>query len=187
MPFGLAVLAVVAAWLASAYADPLAGASVARAQEDRLIGQVVAVVDGGTLRVRLDAGTVETVRLRGLHVPASASSTAPPECFGSQAAGRLAVLAPVGSSVELQIGVPERDEDGRLLAFVWRDDAMLMVNEQLLAEGFARVPQTPPASEYDEQFACAQATAQAHHLGRWAACGEESGVRRGPGKQITDS
>jgi micrococcal nuclease len=168
MSLRLAVLAICAGWCIGAFFE----AAVARAQETRLMGQVVAVVDGGTLRIRLDTGNVETVRLRGLTAPATATSTAPADCFGPQAAARLAVLAPAGSPVELEIESPERDEGGRLLAYVWREDAMLMVNEQLLAEGFAALPSAPPASTYDEQFAHAQATAQAHSLGLWAACSE---------------
>jgi len=196
MSLRLAALAIAAAWLVSVPAALLASASLAWAQETRLQGQVVAVVDGGTLRVRLDAASVETVRLRGLNAPASTASDGPVGCFGLEAAARLAILAPSGSSVELEIDVPERDPGGRLLAYVWREDAMLMVNEQLLAEGFAVLPPTPSTSAYDEQFARAQAMAQAHHLGLWAACPEETGDRRQeevgvlgllPGKQIADS
>jgi len=121
----------------------------------------------------LDGGSDEIVRLRGVTAPVSASSTDPAVCFGPEAAARLAVLAPAGSPVELDVEAPERDPDGRLLAYVWRHDAMLMVNEQLLAEGYAIVPPTVPES-YAEQFNHAQEIARAHNLGLWSACPDPS-------------
>ena len=170
MPRRLVLLAVIAAWLVGTSVTPLADVRVARAQETRLLAQVVAVVDGSTLRVHLDDGTVEMVRLRGLVAPAATTSTGAAGCFGSRSAARLAILAPSGSAIELEFEEPARDEDGHLLAYVWREDAMLMVNEQLLAEGYAVLPASMPASAYSEQFVHAQETAQNHNLGLWAAC-----------------
>jgi micrococcal nuclease len=166
MRIRLAMLMAFMAWLAL---GPTLGLGVARAQEGRLLGQVLTVIDGGTLRVRLDGGSVEMVRLRGVTVPATASSTSTAGCFGPEAAARLALLAPAGSAVELDVEAPERDADGHLLAYVWRKDALLMVNEQLLAEGYAMVPPTL-ADDYMEQFTHAQEVARSHNLGIWRAC-----------------
>jgi micrococcal nuclease len=174
MRIRLAVLVAFSVWLAGAQTGQEVSISAAHAQEQeaRMLGQVLAVIDGSTLRVRLDTGSTEIVRLRGIVVPAGASPAGTVGCFGPEAAARLAILAPAGSSIELDIDAPERDDDGRLLAYVWRQDAMLMVNEQLLAEGYAVVPPTLP-DEYADQFSHAQDIARSHRLGRWSACPDE--------------
>jgi micrococcal nuclease len=148
----------------------VSGPHPAHAEMTTLNGSVVGVVDGDTLRVKLEGGAVEVVRLRGLDAPESRHPTRPVGCFGPEATARLGVLAAPGAPVELGIEGPERDRFGRLLAYVWRENAMLMLNEQMLAEGYAVVlPDllTPP---FAEQFSHAQEVAQSNRLGLWSAC-----------------
>jgi micrococcal nuclease len=68
------------------------------------------------------------------------------------------------------VDAPERDRFGRLIAYVWRENAMLMLNEQMLAEGYAVVlpPHLEPA--FADQFQRAQDVARSHNLGLWGAC-----------------
>ena len=143
---------------------------VVRAEPTRLVGTVVGVVDGDTLRVRLEDGAVEVVRLRGIDAPESRHPTRPAGCYGPEAAARLARLVAPGSAVELGVDWPERDRFGRLVAYVWREDAMLMLNEQLLAEGYAVVLPSFEDPSFVDSFNHAQETARSHGLGLWGAC-----------------
>jgi micrococcal nuclease len=143
---------------------------VVRAEPTRLIGTVVGVVDGDTLRVRLEDGTVEVVRLRGIDAPESRHPTRPAGCYGTEATARLGRLAAAGSSVELGVDAPERDRFGRLVAYVWRENAMLMLNEQILAEGFAVVLPSFADPSFVDAFSYAEGTAKSHGLGLWGAC-----------------
>ena len=55
------------------------------------LGTVVGVVDGDTLVIDLD-GRAESVRLLGIDTPETVHPDRPPECFGAEASGRLALL-----------------------------------------------------------------------------------------------
>jgi micrococcal nuclease len=140
------------------------------AAQGRLMGSVVSVVDAGTITVRLDGGPTVTVRLIGIEPPQAADPTAPPPCFGVEAAARTAELLPPGTAVGLEREVQDQDGGGRVLAYVWPTDGRPMVNEQLIAEGFARARPSPPNVKYDERFAQAQQAAQHVRLGLWMAC-----------------
>jgi micrococcal nuclease len=140
------------------------------AEPTRLVATVVEVVDGDTLRVRLEDGAVEVVRLRGIDAPESRSPIRPVGCYGPEAAARLSRLAAPGASVELGVDAPDRDRFGRLVAYVWREDAMLMLNEQLLAEGYAVVLPSFADPSFVDSFSHAQEMAQSHGIGLWGAC-----------------
>ena len=59
---------------------------------DVMRGRVVDVVDGDTLKVRLD-GEVETVRLLGIDTPETRRPGTPVECGGAEATSRMLELA----------------------------------------------------------------------------------------------
>jgi micrococcal nuclease len=55
-----------------------------------------------------------------------------------------------GKHVWLELDVPRRDRDGRLLAYVYVGD--LMVNAELVRQGYAHVTTVPPSGTYAPLF-----------------------------------
>src|SRR3954447_27066637 len=116
----------------------------AAAAQDRIPATVTGVVGGNTNIVQLDDGQVVTVRLTGIDTPETQHPTKPVQCFGAEASAKTVELLPIGASVGLEHDVQERDRYGRMLAYVWPDGNMLMLNEQLVAEGYALALTIPP-------------------------------------------
>ncbi|HXL01813.1 MAG TPA: thermonuclease family protein [Candidatus Atribacteria bacterium] len=71
-----------------------------------------------------------------------------------------------GKRVRLELDVEERDRYGRILAYVYVDD--LMVNEWLVANGYARVATFPPNVKYAERFLQLEREARQAKVGLWA-------------------
>ncbi|XGV96996.1 MAG: thermonuclease family protein [Leptolyngbya sp. BL-A-14] len=68
-------------------------------------------------------------------------------------------------SVLLETDAEPRDAFGRRLAYVWQGDRLL--NEALVAAGYAIVAPHPPNSKYDQRLAQAQEHARVLGLGLW--------------------
>lgn len=98
-----------------------------------LVVPVVGVVDGDTLRVRVD-GVTERVRVIGLDAPEPSDS----ECLAQEAASRMQSLV---QSRDVRIVADptqdDRDVYDRLLRHVWTLDGRSVARE-LIAEGLAR-------------------------------------------------
>jgi micrococcal nuclease len=135
--------------------------------------QVVDVIDGDTLDVRI-GGHTETVRLLGVDTPETKHPTRPVECFGPEASARLDELLPRGADIRLERDVEARDRFGRLLAYVYRLDDGLFVNEALLVDGFAEVLVIEPNGALASPLRAAQAEARSARRGLWGRCGATS-------------
>jgi micrococcal nuclease len=133
-------------------------------------GVVVEVVDGDTIEVRMASGRHERVRLVGIDTPESVDPDRPVECHGPEASAALAGLLPEGTEVRLERDAEARDRYGRLLAYVFRTDDDLFVNEAIAAAGEAEVLSIPPNSAYDDRIGAAVAAARAAGAGLWGAC-----------------
>ena len=134
-------------------------------------GEVVRVVDGDTIRVRV-GGREERVRYIGIDTPESARGGEGVECFARRAAAENARLVD-GRRVRLEPDAEPRDRYGRLLAYVFRVEDRRMVNESLVRGGYA-VPLTiPPNDRYAERFAHAAEEARGGRRGLWGACERE--------------
>ena len=120
--------------------------------------------------VQLDGGQVVTVRLIGMDTPETKKPPTPVQCYGPEASARTAELLPIGSAVGLELDVQRQDRYGRTLAYVWPEGHMLMLNEQLLAEGHAVVLTIPPDVRYVDHFTQAEQIARDNGLGLWSAC-----------------
>jgi micrococcal nuclease len=131
--------------------------------------QVVRVVDGDTIRVRLD-GRTERVRYIGVDTPESVKPGTPVQCYAKRAAAANAALV-AGRSVRLVGDVERRDRYGRLLAYVYREPDGAFVNAQLVREGYARTLAIAPNVAHARQFAELAQTARRGGRGLWRACG----------------
>jgi len=107
----------------------------------QLEGEAVRVIDGATIEINLPDGRREMVRLLQIEVPTG--SCAP------EAAALVRKLV-LGKTVRLELGNPERDGDGRLLAYVYANGKS--VQQALLNEGLAKVAANPGNGKYAEQY-----------------------------------
>ncbi|MBA3606138.1 MAG: thermonuclease family protein [Acidimicrobiia bacterium] len=133
------------------------------------VGAVELVVDGDTIDVIID-GTGERVRLLGIDTPETHVDDGPPECYGPEAAAFTTSLLPVGTTVRLERDIVGRDDYGRLLAYVYRADDGLLVNEELLRQGYAQPLTIEPNGILADRFVAAAVAAEAAGVGLWAAC-----------------
>jgi micrococcal nuclease len=153
-----------------ALAAALAALLLGRGEASRagsLHGQVVRVVDGDTIRVRLDDGRTERVRYIGIDTPESVKPGTPVQCFAKKASHFNASLVS-GRQITLKIDAEERDRYGRLLAYVYADGRF--VNRELVARGYARTLTIPPNVAHADEFAQLARRAREAGVGLWQAC-----------------
>jgi micrococcal nuclease len=126
-------------------------------------GTVVWIVDGDTIHVRIGS-TIEKVRYIGVNTPEVHHPTKGEEPGGREASevNRQLVAA---KRVRLQLDVQERDRYGRLLAYVWLGD--LMVNAEMVRQGYAQVMTIPPNVRYQDLFLKLQRDAREAGRGLW--------------------
>lgn len=165
--FALTLLALLA----------VSGCGRSEAAGPRDQGRVTKITDGDTLRVDMNAGGEEKVRLIGIDTPEVHGPGGLRECFGKEASAELARLLPVGATVRLVIDAEARDQYGRLLAYVYRVSDDLHVNLEMARRGFAAPLTIPPNVAFADDFVSAAAAARDGNRGLWAACG-------GPDKAI---
>jgi micrococcal nuclease len=130
--------------------------------------QVLRVVDGDTIRVRID-GRSERVRYIGIDTPESVKPGTPVQCFAKRASAANAALV-AGRSVRLVGDVEQRDRYGRLLAYVYREPDGAFVNAQLVRDGFARTLTIAPNVAHARELADLARAARQAHRGLWNAC-----------------
>jgi micrococcal nuclease len=133
-------------------------------------GLVVGTVDGDTLDVDVGGGRVERIRLLGIDAPETVHPDRPVECGGPEASALLASLLPSGTAVRLERDTEARDHFGRLLAYVFRDDDGLFVNEAMAMAGAADLLAIEPNAAYDDRLAAAVAAARTSGAGMWDTC-----------------
>lgn len=96
--------------------------------EQRIPVKVEKVVDGDTIKVRVD-GKLETVRFLLVDTPESVHPTKPVQPFSKEASKHTENMLEE-ADVQLELGIGERDKYGRLLAYVYVDGQS--VQESLL-------------------------------------------------------
>ena len=133
------------------------------------VGVVEWVIDGDTVDIEI-AGTEERVRLLGINTPETHTDTGVPECYGPEAFAFTRSLLPVGTEIRLVRDVVGRDDYDRLLAYVFRRDDDLFVNEAIIGGGYARPLSIGPNTAYTDRFVAAATAAEAGDLGLWGAC-----------------
>jgi endonuclease YncB( thermonuclease family) len=130
--------------------------------------------DGRTLVVRIH-GQPKDVVLAGVDVPSP--SVAPlGECFAKQSLKGLQRIVPVGSTVYLEGGIPDRDRNRRLLRYVWlpgrNGAAATLVNRKLIRDGYATYGGTTiQGPDYVGLLQAADKKAREERRGLWKSCG----------------
>ncbi|MCM3718595.1 thermonuclease family protein [Fictibacillus phosphorivorans] len=136
-----------------------------KSDNDRIPVRVIDVVDGDTIKVKVD-GKKETVRFLLVDTPESVHPNKPVQPFSKEASSYVERMLS-GSKVELELGIGERDKYGRLLAYVYADGKS--VQEALLENGLARVAYVfEPNTKYVEDYEKIQKQAQKDGIGIWS-------------------
>ncbi|KUG03311.1 nuclease(snase)domain [hydrocarbon metagenome] len=146
---------------------------------DKLIGQVTQVVDGDTIWVDLNNNSSEKVRLIGVDTPETVHPTIGEEPYGREASNYTKSRL-TDQQIELELDVQDRDQYGRLLAYVWIGSELF--NETLVRQGYAQLSTYPPNVKYVDRFTAAQTVARNASLGLWGieqtASGSDSSNNR---------
>ena len=135
--------------------------------------KITKVIDGDT--VVLDSG--ETVRLIGIDAPEKN------DCFATESGDELIKLID-DRQVKLEKDVSGVDRYSRLLRYVWIDQ--LMVNQELVRQGFAKASDYPPDSKYKDLFDQAENEARESNRGLWAVCSSRSSQPTGDDRDCKD-
>ncbi|HEX9922860.1 MAG TPA: thermonuclease family protein [Anaerolineae bacterium] len=128
-------------------------------------GLVVRVASGDVIDVLID-GIEYRVKYNLINAPNANDPTSETEPFGPQAFQFNQDLVQ-GRTVTLEKDTSETDTLGRLLRYVYVGE--LMVNEELLLQGLARVEMIPPDLRYAARFQDVEAAARAAGTGIWSA------------------
>lgn len=134
-------------------------------QEGALEATLSEVVDGDTIWVALADGSKEKVRYIGIDAPELAHDGSPAEYLGEEATAHNATLLAEGP-LRLELDVDDRDDFGRLLAYVWAGE--ILVNERMVADGYAVAHNYPPNLAMQDRLWAAHDAARDAGLGIWA-------------------
>ncbi len=134
--------------------------------------RVLRVHDGDTVSIRY-RGRTERVRLLGIDAPELGQRP-----WGPRAKKHLRrLLGQAGWLVRLELDVQGRDRYGRLLAYL-RSPQGLMINLQMVRDGYALVYTRPPNVRYSAELLQAQREAQVAGAGFWSKGGLQESPRR---------
>jgi micrococcal nuclease len=128
-----------------------------------LTGVVVKVVDSDTIDVELNGRTVRVPYI-GVTTPETTHPTNGQEPCGPEAAEANRTLVE-GQTVRLELDVQQRDRYQRLLAYVYVGD--IMINAELVRQGYAQVATFPPNVRYVDHFQQLQRNARQAGAGCW--------------------
>jgi len=155
-------------------AEPGPGPSWEPVWDDAFAMEVVEVVDGDTLRLRIERenDVVTTtnpiaVRLIGIDTPEVYPEE---ECFGPEAEAVMVELAPPGTVLLVAPDVDSWDDYNRRLFYVWREDDGVFLNEAMALAGYAEVNRYPPNTTLQEVLQSAEDSARDARRGLWGAC-----------------
>ena len=164
-PAGLGQLTALLAVLALAGCAELAGDPAE--PPERTTVRVTKHTDGDTLWL----SAIGKVRLIGVDTPEVYGDA---ECYGREASAFVERTVPLGTEVRYRLGVDERDQYGRALAYVWLPDGRFL-NRLLVARGYAQPLTVPPNVEYEDLFVQAAGRAREAGRGLWGrpGCGGE--------------
>jgi len=142
----------------------------AAAKEATTDDEVIAVVDGDTVKL----AKFGRCRLIGVNTPETVSpkqqAGAPPDCYGPEASALTKQLLPKGTQVRVEVDAEPADRYGRSLAYLYRSQDGLFINAELVKQGAARHLKVAPNVRYDSLFVKLESEASAAQRGLWKAC-----------------
>lgn len=151
--------------------SPEASASASFAGKE--LAEVVKVVDGDTIEVKLSGqNEIKTVRFLGMDTPETVDPRRPVGCFGKEASGETKSLLS-NKKVYLEKDISETDKYNRLLRYIYlpvESGQLLFVNDYLVREGFAKILNYPPDIKFKERFFQAEMEAKVNKRGLWSKC-----------------
>jgi micrococcal nuclease len=120
--------------------------------------QVTQVLGGDRVKIQQN-NTSQTLKLIGVNAP-----TQDQVPFGPQARARLEQL--IGKqTVLVEADLETKDRADNLLGYVWKDRQL--INQQLIAEGYALADVAPPNVKYKNLLENAQSRARLLEFGIW--------------------
>lgn len=125
------------------------------------------VIDGDTIEVNMN-GNTETVRLLLVDTPETVHPSEPVQPFGPEAS-QFVKNTLSGKEVRVKVGTEERDNYGRLLAYIFINGET--IQEMLLREGLARTAYLYNDLTMLDQFHAVQQTAIDGGKGVWSISG----------------
>lgn len=134
-----------------------------KTQNSNALFKVTRVIDGDT--IELENG--ERVRYIGIDTPETVDPRKPVQCFGVEASRKNKELVE-GKSVRLEKDITDKDKYNRLLRYVWIDD--ILINLELVKQGFAHSYSYPPDIKYQDRFRLAEQQAREAKIGLWNSC-----------------
>ncbi|MEW5956079.1 MAG: thermonuclease family protein [Chloroflexota bacterium] len=129
---------------------------------------VVEVIAGDLIKVRLEGAEVQ-VKYLLIAAPAVNDLERGTEPFGAEALALNRQLVE-GQTVRLEKDVSETDESGRLLRYVYVGE--VLVNEELLRQGLARLDLNPADLRYATRFQEVEQAARLAKIGLWSVEGD---------------
>lgn len=130
--------------------------------EAQLFNSVV-IVDGDTIDVN-----GKRVRYIGVDTPELGHDGTKSDCYAKEAADYNRNLV-ISGKLRMEKDVSETDKYNRLLRYVYLDDGR-MINEILVAEGYAKAATYPPDVKYAERFKELERQAKLSSKGLWSGC-----------------
>lgn len=133
---------------------------------------VLRVVDGDTIIVALN-NREERIRMIGVDAPESVSLNEEENTVWGQSASEYtkSVLEP-GTKIWLTFDIEERDQYGRMLAYIWLDSDTENLNhlfqKQLIGEGYALAIRYEPNTKYTAELYATMEGAISDRSGLWA-------------------
>jgi len=146
------------------------GPELAAAKEATSEDEVIAVVDGDTLKL----AKFGRCRLIGVNTSETVSpkqqAGAPPDCYGPEASALTKQLLPKGTQVRVEVDADPADKYGRGLAYIYRSQDGLFINAELVKQGAAKRLKVAPNVRYDNLFVKLESEASAAKRGLWKSC-----------------
>ena len=127
--------------------------------------QVLRVVDGDTIVISYQ-GQEEKVRLIGIDTPESVHPQQEKNVLYGKIATAFTKEQLDQKTVGIELDVQERDQYGRLLAYVYVDGKLF--NQTILENGHAKLSTYPPNVKYVDQLTAAETQAREAKVGLWA-------------------
>ncbi len=134
--------------------------------EDVIEGRFVSVNNDNTYVIKFNNGTKTTIKLIGVDIPESAVLPASNGEKDKAVADVVKEKIHEGDTLWLELGTIPQDNDGKILAYIYFEDGV-MVQDWLLENGYAQTLTVPPNTKYSNRFAEIQQKAAENKVGLW--------------------